>query len=162
MGLKLMLVLKTNSLQKLLGYFNHIFRLSELHQCVQEMLATWQVFLKVHWRTFLELATLACSRRPFWLATFLVFLTTAMQPRNSPEADVQDQTNNKLHQKCWFIGFLKGDTDLTKEGNFSITFCSYSKHSLKCMSSTQHECNWGNQNMVANQNMVGNQNICLV
>ena len=32
--------------------------------------------------------------------------TTTMQPTNSPEADVYK--NNKPHQKCWFIGFLKG------------------------------------------------------
>ena len=43
--------------------------------------------------------------------------TTTMQPTNSPEADVYK--NNKPHQKCWFIGFLKGDTDLAKEGSFS-------------------------------------------
>jgi len=42
-----------------------------------------------------------------YLATFLAFLLQTVQPRNSPEADVQDQRNNKPHQKCLFIGFLK-------------------------------------------------------
>ena len=31
-------LLALTALQKHLGYFNHIFRLSELHQCDQEML----------------------------------------------------------------------------------------------------------------------------
>ena len=43
------------------------------------------------------------------------------------------RSNKQLHQICWFIGSLKGDTNLTKEGSFSTTFCSNSKHSLNCM-----------------------------
>ena len=50
----------------------------------------------------------------------------ARQPKNSAEAD---QGNNKSHQKCSFIGFLKGDTNLTKERSFPATLCSNCKHS---------------------------------
>ena len=35
--------------------------------------------------------------------------------------------------KMLFIGYLKGDTNLTKEGSFSTTFCSNSKHTLNFM-----------------------------
>ena len=33
-----------DALQKHLGYFNHIFRLSQLHQCDQRMLPNWKSF----------------------------------------------------------------------------------------------------------------------
>ena len=125
--------------QKHFGYFNHIFSLSEAHQCDQEMVPS---SCSSSWNQLRNLVTLASLLfQKTYLATFLVFLTAAMQPRNSPGAYVQDQRNDKLHQKCWFIGFLKGDTNLTKEGTFL--------HSVKILSTphvchvTQKECNWG-------------------
>ena len=68
------------SLQKHLGYFNHIFRLSQLHQYDQEMLPN-----RFAWK-FIEELSLVTLANPFfqntYLATFLAFLTTATQPGN--------------------------------------------------------------------------------
>ena len=58
------------------------------------------VFLKVRGPIITYIGT-------WYLVTFLVFLTMAMQLRNSPGADVQDQTNSKFHQKCQCLGFFK-------------------------------------------------------
>ena len=37
---------------------------------------------------------------------------------------------NRTRNVDLYIGFLKGDTNLTKEGSFTTTLCSNSKHSL--------------------------------
>ena len=76
---------------------------------------------KFSWR-FLEklfsLVTLACLFFSEDLFGYIPGIATiTMQSTHCPEADVYE--NNKPHQKCWFIGFLKRDTNLTKEGCFS-------------------------------------------
>ena len=64
------------SLQKHLGYFNHIFRLSELHQCDQEMLLG-----RFSWKSIEELFfSLSLVAEDLYL---IILLTIAMQPRNS-------------------------------------------------------------------------------
>ena len=96
---------------KALGLLNHINRLSQLHQCDHEMLAN-----RFSWKFIEELTLATLFLQEIYLATFLAFLPQTMQPRNSSG---KDQRNNKPHQKCWFIGFLKCYTNLTKEGKVS-------------------------------------------
>ena len=90
---------------KALGLLNHINRLFQLHQCDHEMLAN-----RFSWRFIEELTLATLFLQKIYLATFLAFLPQTMQPRNSSG---KDQRNNKPHQKCWFIGFLKWYTNLT-------------------------------------------------
>ena len=54
-------------------------------------------------------------RRPIWLHSWHYYHNHATKAG----AVVWDQRNNKPHQKCWFMGFLKGDPNLRKEGSFS-------------------------------------------
>ena len=57
------------------------------------------------------------TEEPKWVKTTYVCL----QGRKSPGADVQDQQTSPGMQ---IIGFLKGDTNSTKEGSFSTALCS--------------------------------------
>ena len=126
------------TLQKHLGYFNDIFRLSHavasvwprnvIKECYQEMLPMKSL-------SYINIYSLI---RHNYLATFLVFLPHTMQPRNSGHAGEKNQSNNTPHQKCWFISFLKNYTILTKEGSTSTTLYSNCKHSLNlCVTSTK-------------------------
>ena len=67
------------TLQKHLGYFNHIFRLSQLHQCGQGMLPNWKSFFNYN-RLI----------RPIFLHSWHSISQT-MQPRNSGHADVRSK-----------------------------------------------------------------------
>ena len=85
--------------------------------CIYVTKKCYQIgFLEIHWGAFpwVNVAGLffpfGCI--PAW------YLHATMQPRNSLVADVY-QRSGKAHQKCWFMCFLKGDTNLTKEGSLS-------------------------------------------
>ena len=75
------------------------------------------------------------SRKQIWQHSFV----TLMQLSRSRYVRSR---NNKPHQKL----FLKGDSNLTKEGSHSTTFHSNCKHLL--MRQHTEECNGGDQNMV--------------
>ena len=82
------------SLQKHLGYFNHIFRLSEFHQCDTEML--------------LNISLSLVSEDLFVYIPGIV-----NQSHATKELSISGCTiSNRYTKKCWFIGFLKGDTNL--------------------------------------------------
>ena len=70
-----------------------------------------------------------------------------MQPRNS-HAISRCARSKTLHQKCWFIGFLKGDTNLIKEGSFLTTFCSSLSTSWTLCVTYMHTKGMRWQNMV--------------
>ena len=84
-----------------MGYFNHIFRLSQLYLCAQGMLLN-----RFSWK-FIEKLPLYLVASPEDQFGYIPGIsTTRMQPRNSPCRDcMQDQTS----PECWFIGILKGD-----------------------------------------------------
>ena len=45
-----------------------------------------------------------------------------------PKELLSKKKKNKSHLKCWFIGFLKGDTNLTKEVNCTIVSTPWTLH----------------------------------
>ena len=108
----------SSSLWKHLGYFKHIFRLSQLHQCDQGML-----FLKVHWGPLLLVKLASVFLQKSYLAIFLAFYYN----HATKELSRGKCVSNKPHQKCWFIDFLKGDTKRGKLLNYTFSNC---KHSL--------------------------------
>ena len=101
---------------KHLGYFNHIFRLSQLHPHGQGMLP---IESSLHAELF------------SWSLVSGI-LTTAIQPRTLQGADacVRSKKQQTSPEMLVHILFLKGDTNLTKEGSFSIHFDSNCKHIL--------------------------------
>ena len=126
-----------SSLQKHLDYFNHIFWLSELHQRDQKMLIGR--FLESPLSNF-SLVTLAFLLfQKTYLVTFLHGIFN--HSHATKELSISRYARSKKQQKSWFIGFLKGDTNITEVGSFSTTFRSNSKHSLSFVSCTQKECN---------------------
>ena len=113
-----------------LGYFNQIFRLSQLHQCDQGMLPNR--FLKVHWGT-VSLVTLASIFfQKIYLVTSQAFLPQPCNQGTQGQICKIKETTNLTRN----VDFLKGDTNLTKEGSFSTTLCWNCKHSLNLMCHT--------------------------
>ena len=70
------LALQEMPLQNHLGYFNHIIRLSQLHQCDQGMLSKC-LFFQVHLGAFSFITLASFFFQKTYLATFLAFLPQA-------------------------------------------------------------------------------------
>ena len=95
------------------AYFTHTFRLSQLHQDDQGVLPD-RFYWKLIEKFLVQLHQLVFFCQKTYLATFLAFL---LQLRNSPGAEVQDQTSPEM-----LINWLsERDTNLTKEASFSPT-----------------------------------------
>ena len=85
------------------GYFNHTFRLSQLHHCDQEMLFSVEELLQLR-----QLATLFLHK--ICLATFLAFRP---QPFNQgTQGSFIDQRSIDSYASCKVVA-----TNLTKEGS---------------------------------------------
>ena len=83
---KIILCFDVQNLPKV-SYFNHTFRYSQLHQCDQEVL--YQIgFLQSSLRSIFFSSISLSEDLAIYLAASLAFLTTAMQPMNSPGTDV--------------------------------------------------------------------------
>ena len=89
-------------------------------------------------------------RRPRYLVKLLAFLPWPCNQGTLPGEDVKNQRNTNPHQKCWFIGFLQEDPNLTKGRNLSTTlWCKLEAFLKVCnVSHTQQACNWDDQIMV--------------
>ena len=119
--------MKFITLQKFLGYFNHIFRLSQLHQCDQGLLPN-ETSLKCF---FFSYSALFSERTPIWLHSWHFYHKPCNQRTQGRCARSKKQQISPEILIYTFSGKLYYRYILTKEGSISTKLCSNCKHSLK-------------------------------
>ena len=85
------------------SYFNHILLSVWVSSVWPRNVITTFSCKSIAWGTFLHLHYTSLLFQKTCLVTFLVFLTTAIQSRNSPGLRCASSRNNKLHQKYSFL-----------------------------------------------------------